>query len=853
MSKLLRIAVALSSVAVFGLALWVLRHALRDYELNDISLFMHHVPLPVVLLACAASLASYGVLTGFDSLAMQYVGSKLPYHRVALASFISQAISHSTGFAALTGTSIRYRLYSTVGISGGDVARIVAFCALTFGLGATVTVAGAMLFEPAAVAVAVKLPPLLISGLGWTILIGMGGYTLASLRGRKVLTLRHWQIPLPSWQMTLSQIALAVVDLAFAAIALYLLLDHSGLAHPMPGFTAFLGLYAVALLAGVISHVPGGLGVFEGLMVLMLPQVAPAKVLGALVVYRLIYNVLPLIVATLALALFEVWRKSRAVVATAHLIGDSLEAVAPALYATMGLLGGTIMLWSAATPELPERLAFIHALFPRLLIKASHLFASIVGIWLLVLARGLYRRLDGAYWLTCILYAAGIVFLMVKGIEWEEAGLLALLLLGLAPARQAFYRKASLIEQRFTVGWGAGILVIVGSALWLGDFAFRHAPFTHEMWWEFAFASHAPRGLRIAVAVMALASAWMIFRLTSPASTQTACPDEAQMAKAKALALAHPSAEAQLALMGDKSFLFDPSGQAFLMYAVSGRSWVVMGDPVGPQALWPDLIWRFREMVDRVAGWPVFYQVGAEALPYYLDLGLSFVKLGEEARVPLADFSLQGSARSELRYVKKRAEKEGASFEVLPPEQTAAVLPDLAAISDAWLNDKNSKEKRFSLGNFTADYVANFPVAVVRREGRIVAFASLWLAGDHEEVAVDLMRHGENSGYGAMDYLFTESMLWAKAQGYRWFSLGVAPLSGMRDNALAPLWNRLGALLYRHGEELYNFQGLRKYKEKFLPVWAPRFMASPGGMALPRVAADVATLISGGMKGLVMK
>ena len=115
------------------------------------------------------------------------------------------------------------------------------------------------------------------------------------------------------------------------------------------------------------------------------------------------------------------------------------------------------------------------------------------------------------------------------------------------------------------------------------------------------------------------------------------------------------------------------------------------------------------------------------------------------------------------------------------------------------------------------------------------------------------MRHGDNSGYGAMDYLFTECMLWAKDQGYRWFSLGVAPLSGMRDNALAPLWNRMGALLYRHGEDLYNFQGLRKYKEKFQPHWSPRFMASPGGMILPRVAADVATLISGGMKGLVMK
>ena len=115
------------------------------------------------------------------------------------------------------------------------------------------------------------------------------------------------------------------------------------------------------------------------------------------------------------------------------------------------------------------------------------------------------------------------------------------------------------------------------------------------------------------------------------------------------------------------------------------------------------------------------------------------------------------------------------------------------------------------------------------------------------------MRHSADSGYGVMDYLFVEAMLWGQAQGFHWFSFGVAPLSGIRDNALAPLWNRLGGFLYRHGEDLYNFQGLRRYKEKFLPVWSPRFMASPGGMVLPRVAADVATLISGGVKGLVMK
>jgi phosphatidylglycerol lysyltransferase len=345
----------------------------------------------------------------------------------------------------------------------------------------------------------------------------------------------------------------------------------------------------------------------------------------------------------------------------------------------------------------------------------------------------------------------------------------------------------------------------------------------------------------------------MLSRLLAPARERVTPVEADQLAQARSIAMASPSADSQIALLGDKNILFNPSGTAFIMYGVSGRSWVALGDPVGPRAEWPDLIWQFREMVDRVAGWPVFYQVSPRALPFYLDLGLSFVKLGEEARVALTEFSLQGPKRAELRYAHKRAQKDGSTFEVVPAEAVPALIDALRAVSDEWLEQRHTREKGFSLGLFDPAYLANFPCALVRRDNRIVAFANLWLSGDKDEIAIDLMRHAQDSGYGVMDYLFIEAMLWGQAQGYRWFSFGVAPLSGMRDNALAPLWNRVGAFLYRHGEDLYNFQGLRRYKEKFLPEWEPRFMASPGGMVLPRVAADVAALISGGVKGLVSK
>lgn len=849
MSRLMRAVVALSSVAVFLLALWVLQRELKEYNLADIARAFHRIPWPAAAAAAVSTLLSYLALTGFDSLAVRYVGRDLPYPQVALASFVSQAISHSTGFAALTGTSIRYRLYSGSGLTGGEVARIVAFCALTFGLGAVAVVAGAMILEPHPVGVALKMPSYAVRGLGLALVAGLAAYTATTLRGGRQLRLWRWSVALPSWKMTAAQTFLAALDLALAAVALHMLLPGLG----TPSFPAFLGLYAVAITAGVISHVPGGLGVFEGLMVLMMPQLPPSTVLAALAAYRLVYNLLPLVIAAVILAGAEVWLRARKMTATARWMTGAVEVLAPGVYACMALAGGAVLLWSGATPAITERLDFLETFVPLPVVEASHLLGSVVGLWLLLLARGLYRRLDGAYWLALALYGAGMALSLLKGFDWEEAGFLALLLVALAPCRRAFYRKASLIEQRFTIGWAAAVAVIAGGSVWLSLFAFKNHVYSRQMWWDFAFHSQAPRVLRASVAVVAIAGGWFLSRLLAPVRAKPQPPDPEQLETAAAIVAQSPSAEANIALLGDKSFLFDDNRQAFLMYAVSGRSWVALGDPVGPQDCWPDLIWRFREKVDQVSGWPVFYQVSPDALPFYLDLGLSFVKLGEEARVSLETFSLQGSARSELRYIQKRAGKEGSSFEVLPPEAVPALLPELRSISDDWLENKHTKEKRFSLGGFDEAYLARFPVAVVRRNGAIVAFANLWLSGGKEEAAVDLMRHTRDSGYGVMDYLFIESMLWAKAQGYHWFSFGVAPLSGMRDNALAPLWNRLGAFVYRHGEDLYNFQGLRRYKEKFQPIWSPRFMASPGGVVLPRVAADVATLISGGVKGLVMK
>ena len=374
--------------------------------------------------------------------------------------------------------------------------------------------------------------------------------------------------------------------------------------------------------------------------------------------------------------------------------------------------------------------------------------------------------------------------------------------------------------------------------------------YSNQLWWTFALHGNAPRMLRASLAVIVLGTAYVLLNMLRPARPQPAVAGPDDLERARPLIAASDLTVANAALTGDKRLLFSEAGDAFLMYQIAGRSWIALGDPVGSRAGAEELVWRLREISDRHGGQTVFYQVCAEHLSLYVDLGLAALKIGEEARVPLSQFSLEGPGRAELRQSHHRAQRDGASFEVLAPQRVAALLPVLKRISDSWLAAKSTGEKRFSVGAFSPEYLQQFPVAVVRAEGTPAAFANLWTTATRDELSVDLMRFHPDAPRSAMDYLFIELMLWGHAAGFRWFNLGMAPLSGLEAHPLAPAWHRVGNFIFRHGEHFYNFEGLRRYKAKFDPVWEPRYLAARGGIALPRVLVDVSVLIAGGMKEL---
>lgn len=849
MSQLLRRA-RVRQLASVGLAAVVLAltltavHALtRELSVAEVSAMIRAIPASSLWLALLATVVSHLALMGYDLSAVRWVSAKVSPASTALTAFTAFAIGNAIGFGVLTGGAVRMRMYSLQKVDPGRIAMIIAFCAGSFGIGVTLIGTFGLIFGAGQLSPILGTPAWLLHALGG---VAVAFTVLLLWLSHRQLLLRLPWVPafrLPPLPVMLTQLLLSAVDIAATGAVLWFLLPHDQLQ-----FAPFIGLFAVAIVAGVISHVPAGIGVFEAIMLVAIGGTVPKDALAAaLVMYRLIYFALPLIAAITLLSIVELragtGRGNNSFV-------SALRHALPQASAALTVLAGVWMLISGVTPATNAATVTLQTHVPLPLVEASHFLGSIIGVLLLICTKGLLHRLDGAWWSTTTLAVVAAVLALPKGVAIGELAVLILLLLSLISSRPAFDRRATLFSQTLSWSWLLGVAAFLAATLWLMFFVYRDVTYDHALWWQWAFDENAPRALRAslaaAITVCAAALALMLRRDAGDVIAPTA--DELQ--HAATIIGSQPVAPAALALMGDKSLLFSDNGTAFLMYGKQQRSWIALFDPIGPRSEHAELVWKFIELAHRHGGRPAFYQVSGSHLSLYVDAGMRIYKLGEYARVPLQNFSIAGGARAQLRQAVNRMEREGLEFAVLAPGDCWPLLHELHQVSKQWLDDHLTREKRFSMGAFNIDYLARFPIAVVRQHGRVVAFASL-MVGNGQEITVDLMRHVADMPKGAMEFLFVRTMQWASTQGMASFGLGMAPMSGMVDHPLAPRWHRLGKLLFRHGERFYNFQGLRRFKDKFDPIWEPRYLAAPGGPAPLLVLTDTATLIAGGVRGVV--
>src|SRR5919108_4887325 len=417
-------------------ALMVLHDELGRYHVADIIQRISALPVLSVVMALGLTALDYCVLVSCDFLALRYARRRLPLRCVALASSASYAVTHLLSYQAVTGGAIRYRLWSRWGLSAADIASGVGFLVVTNLLGILATSGIAISFASRDFSLPMALSAGAMHSLGFFLIAMVVAYVGANALIKNPLSIRGRQVRLPGPALAAAQIGLSAVDWMLAGAVLYALLpSNTGLTFPL-----FLGAFLVAQGAGILSYVPGGIGVFDTVLVLLMrPYMQPLDAVGALVAYRGLYYFLPFIAAVTTLGAYEFRHHRGRIWRVVTGLRRGVSTILPDLLSAATFVSGAILLISGAMPAIPSRLGWLNGIVPLGIVEVSHFVGSLVGVGLLVLAFGLRRRLDVAYHLTVAGLVLGIVASLLKGADWEEASILTAVLIVLVPSHTRFY------------------------------------------------------------------------------------------------------------------------------------------------------------------------------------------------------------------------------------------------------------------------------------------------------------------------------------------------------------------------------------------------------------------------------
>lgn len=846
-------------LGLFAVGIWALHHLLKPLHPAEVIAQMRAMPLRDLAIAFGATALGYLALTGYDFWALKYLGKKLPVRVVALGGFLGYAFGNTIGISVLSGGAVRYRIYSAFGLNAFEVAALASYIALAMGTGLTLVGVFALAIHPSALTGLLPLSEGTIRFLAAAGGLGTVGLLYGLSFSGRTLRVARWELSMPSPRILTGQMVVALFDSTMACLTLYILLPAGA-----PDFVTFLAIYATATMVGVMSHVPGGVGVFETVVMAAMPaQVNGGEVAAALLMFRLVYYLLPFAIAFVVVSLNEARLAGGLAV---RLFGEVSEPMRPAFRAVAGIvpwLAGAWAFWLglyllavSLMPSIRARIVDNDDIVGAILLEGGTLVSAFAGIVLLILSTGLVRRVSGAYWLTLIALAGGAFAALLNALDIKSAILLIVGGVLLLPFRREFYRNAKIAEGVFGPAWLALVAAVGLAAGAFFFFIHQATPYSLDLWIDFSLSGNTPRSLRAGLVASAVLLSYTLFLALQPVRRRRFVSQQDDLARAAKIIAQQDRPQACLALLGDKEMRFSQDGRAFVMFARRGSDWVALGDPVGPASSADAVGWSFVEEAFQSRSRPVFHEVSGRSRALMTEAGLAVHDLGEEAVVKLQQFSLADPALRELRNRQSDRQQAGLSLRVLQPPHAETLLAEIERISALWCAGPCGREKAFTVGHADRNWLDRHPIALVRRGAEIVGFAVVLAPGAGRHVAIDMMRYLPEvaptplSAQGMVEFLFLGLIEHYAAAGAEELSLGLAPLSGISARRTLLLWRRVGTLLFRHGGAFDDFEALRAFKEQFRPEWRRRYIAVPVGVSPMNALADVAELIAGGRRKL---
>ncbi len=833
---------------------------LAAFDLRSLQRTLLAIPTPYAIGAALFALLAVAYTGLIDLAIARWLGFPIAAAPLLRLSFVANALANSLNLSGAVGSGVRLLGLKAHGITLRDGAALVGLQMLSLPLGLSV-----LIILGLASGHLPQTPGHASRVLALLVLAGAALYLplYFVLTGRR--RLMGW-LPadrgVPPLALRTHLALLSLVDWVLAAATLWLCLRLAG---AQVGIVELSLAFGAAATLGLVSMIPGGLGVFDGLLLLALAgSGVPLAAAGAgLFLFRVVYYLLPMLLALWlgagmltqrmpALTRLRERLAGHPLIELLVVPGGYIAGIGIRMLALLTFGAGMLLLAAAAMPSLHQRVLGAVALVGVPGLEGSHWLSIVIGVLLLGLARGIDARLRMAYravqWL---LWLAALLVLM-KGLHWGEALFLLAVSALLRARRGDFSQRAARMGGSVGIGWLLGLALVVatffavGVAEILGEDSFDFlatGPYAHT--------PRLARGLLAALLGLVLYVVWHLFAARKP---QLALPAAPELTRARSFYREHGGgALAHLTLMGDKHLFWGEGHRSLIAYGHVRDRLVALGAPAGAAALQTRAILDFRRYADSLGCVPVFYEVLEPDLARFHDLGFDLFKLGELALIELSGFTMSGKRWEDLRQAVNRAPREQLSTRLLEPPFDSALLVALQRISDAWLADKGAAEKGYSLGRFDPDYLAQGPLVLVQRADDPVAFASLMPGYGAQGIAgIDLMRQLPDAPRSTMDLVFAQSLQWAREAGHAHFSLGVAPLSNVGTTPYARLNERLAALAFRLGTRFYNYQGIRRFKEKFRPDWVGAYLAYPRGLSVPLLLTDVAALVAGGWRRLLL-
>jgi len=527
----------------------------------------------------------------------------------------------------------------------------------------------------------------------------------------------------------------------------------------------------------------------------------------------------------------------------------------PRLIALIALGSGIVNLLSVINPSLPARGALLRGIFPLEFIHYTRFLALLTGFALLVSSFNILRRKRRAYQFVLGLAVLSVLSHLAKGLDFEEAALSLLLAAALIAGRKHFTVKSVRPDLRTSlVRAGLGVVIVFAYGIvgfWLLDkrhfgldFSMAAAvrstfqvltfsvqagfrPLTRYGVWFLDSLDVLMMAAMVYVPIVLFRPVYFVFRAQA---------EEREAAEAILKSFGHDSMD-HFKVTPDKTFLFSESGKAFLAYGHARGFALALADPVGPDGEIGGLIGIFRDMCAG-NGWRcAFHQARADHLAVYAREGFKKLKIGDDAIVDLAGFSLDGKRMKHLRHAVNQLETGGHAARYVDPPLPDALLEKIRSVSDDWLRIPGRRERGFTQGTFVPAEIRKTPVFLVERsDGGIEAFANIVPSYFPGETTIDLMRHRADVPDGVMDFLFIRLFARQKDVGFTRFSLGMAPMSGFREQEESSLEERAIHDFFRRQDFLFSYSGLFQYKKKFATSWEPRYAVYRNVLDLPAMA-----------------